>query len=203
MKINLKNPLSCQTTRVDETKVRWGAAPLTWDARTPLPWPKPLISFHLQASLPHATVATVTGAGRAISPGRRAPRGRGRPTSQQVGGWKDERAININSPPFCVLKYLILLGRSGAPRAEPERIPATRPLLFLLNEGLVRPRRRSCSRGTGVSKDHPPPFPTLAAPGRHSRSPLDRSPAFITKPARCPLTERRREPRSPGEGTWA
>lgn len=45
---------------------------------------------------------------------------------QQVGDWKDERAININSPPrppFCVLKYLIILGRLrcsvGRARADP------------------------------------------------------------------------------------
>ncbi|TNM92362.1 hypothetical protein fugu_019374 [Takifugu bimaculatus] len=45
---------------------------------------------------------------------------------QQVRDWKDERAININSPPrppFCVLKYLIILGRLrcsvGRARADP------------------------------------------------------------------------------------
>lgn len=93
------------------------------------------------------------------------PRGRqSDPVRQQVGDRKDERAININSPPrppLCVLKYLIILG--------------TAPLLRRPSQSgsLLQDHSCSCSmralsshtavaaaRGTGVSEEPPPPPPS-------------------------------------------
>lgn len=107
------------------------------------------------------------------------PRGRqSDPVRQQVGDRKDERAININSPPrppLCVLKYLIILGTAPWLRRPSQ------------SGSLLQDHSCSCSmralsshtavaaaRGTGVSEEPPPPHtalpPTLAASGRHSCS---------------------------------
>lgn len=67
---------------------------------------------------------------------------------------KDERPININlppRPPFQALKYLIVLGQLCCFVGPSQWIPSTRPLLFLLNEGLVQ--WHHTARGTGVSKE--------------------------------------------------
>lgn len=70
----------------------------------------PLISFHLfsrrfftdvrrkQVSLPHTTVAMVTGAGRAISLGRCAPRGRGRGRGRPTSRGNKSEAGKMREP---------------------------------------------------------------------------------------------------------
>lgn len=194
MEINLWKPPSCQTTRVDITKARRGE--LADPSHLPLDplisfhqfrrrFFTALIKKTPRCSLPHPTVTTGTSVGcrmllliylffpsgrLCVSPPL-PPTPQGHQSDlvrQQVGDRKDERGININSPPrppFCVLKYLIILGAARLLR-RPSQSRSLRQdrSCSCLNEGLVQPHRRSRCLRNGCLQRIPLPSPPLPPP---------------------------------------